>query len=51
MYIYETVCNLLRDSPHPIPRHEATSQLNDNKSQVTDFHKTRDAKAGNLRTN
>ena len=33
-----------------IPHHVATSQLNFDKVQITDFHKTRDNRAGNLRT-
>ena len=33
-----------------IPHHVAARQLNCNKIQVTGFHKTRDNRAGNLRT-
>ena len=33
-----------------IPHHETTSQLNYNKIQITGFHKTRDNRTGNLRT-
>ena len=33
-----------------IPHHVATSQLNCDKIQITGFHKTKDNRAGNVRT-
>ena len=50
IHISKTVCNLVRDSPHPDAVSVATSQLNCDKSQVTSFHKMRDIRAGNPRT-
>ena len=43
----KTICNLFQESPHP---DVATSQLNCDESQITGFHKMRDTRAGNPRT-
>ena len=50
-YIDTKLFAICSEVPHSqILHHVATSQLNRNKNQITCFHKTRDTRAGNLRT-
>ena len=50
-YTHAKLFAICLEVPHTqMPRHVATSRLNRDKSQVTGFHKMRDTRAGNPRT-
>ena len=50
IYTYVKLFVIRFESPHPDPTDLATSQLKLNERQITDFHKTRNTRAGNPRT-